>query len=171
MKANLYSQSSYNNLDFAFKTSSGDKINLSMYDNKSVQMSSVKTQNSSTQAMTLTHEYGYQFEYSGNGLDANDIKEINEALKKIKPQIDEFMKSVDEGNIFSNNEISNFANELKKNLPQAKDLNHANAIADNALKMFDEMLEQHKAGQKLLEKTKKLFDDLMDSTNKFSFYV
>lgn len=171
MKANLYSQSQFNNLDFSFKTSSGDKINLAMYNNKSVEYSEVSTRNATMQTLTLSHEYGYNFEYQGNGLDANDIKEINEAMKLIQPKIDEFLKGIEDGANPSNQQISNLANTLKQSMPSAKDLNHANAIADKTLKMFDELLEQHKAGIKMLEKAQKLFDELINNTNKFSFYV
>ncbi|MGH1601441.1 ATP/GTP-binding protein [Campylobacter majalis] len=160
-----------NSLDFSFKTSTGDKINLSMYDNKSVSYNSAKTQNSSVSVMTLTHEYGYNFSYEGNGLDANDIAEINEALKTIQPQIDEFMKNINEGFGYSNQEIVNLANSMKKELPSPKDLNHANAIADKTLKLFDELLKQHKANQELLNKSNKLFENLLNQTHKFSFYV
>lgn len=171
MQTNLYSQSNYNTLDFSFKTSSGDKINLSMYDSKNFQYENLKTKHSNLQSLTLTHEYGYSFSYTGNGLDSNDIAEINKALKEIQPKIDEFMKNTNSGINFSNQEISNIANSLKSKLPEPKDLNHLNMISDKVLKMFDELLEQNKATKELLTKTNKLFNDLFNQTNKFSLYV
>ncbi|CAD7288857.1 ATP/GTP-binding protein [Campylobacter suis] len=171
MRADFNSQAKLSSLDFSFKTSSGDKINLGLYNNKSVEYASARTANSSIQSLTLTHEYGYNFEYVGNGIDANDLKEINEALEKIQPKIDEFLKQIEDDKIFSNSEITNLASSLKSELPQAKDLNHANLIADKTLKMFDSLLEQHKLTQKMLEKVNKLFENVIDNTQKFSFYV
>ncbi|MGG7048579.1 MULTISPECIES: ATP/GTP-binding protein [unclassified Campylobacter] len=171
MRADFNSQTKLSSLDFSFKTSSGDKINLGLYNNKSVEYASARTANSSIQSLTLTHEYGYNFEYVGNGIDANDLKEINEALEKIQPKIDEFLKQIEDDKIFSNSEITNLASSLKSELPQAKDLNHANLIADKTLKMFDSLLEQHKLSQKMLEKVNKLFENVIDNTQKFSFYV
>lgn len=171
MQTNLYSNQNFSNLDFSFKTSSGDKINLSMYNNTSIEYASAKTQNSSIQTLTLTQEYGYNFSYEGNGLDKNDIDEINKALKEIQPKIDDFMKNINEGKNYTNPEISNLANSLKSALPEPKDLNHANAINDGVLKMFDKLLEQNKAGRELLLKTNKLFENFLNQTNKFSLYV
>lgn len=171
MRADLYSQSSFNSLDFSFKTSSGDKINLSMYNNKNIEYQSAKTQNASAKSLTLTHEYGYNFEYVGNGIDEQDMKEINEALKKIKPKIDDFMNQINEDKIFSNSAIANFANELKTMLPKPKDLNHTNMIFNKTLNLFDSLLEEHKAQRNLLERINKLFENLIDTTNKFSLYV
>lgn len=173
MQTNLYSQSSLNSFNFSLKTSSGDEINLKAYDNKTLSYASSQNQNSSSQSLTLTHEYGYSFAYTGNGLDARDLAELDEALKQIQPQIDEFMKNVAAGNQIagSNQTISNLANRIKSQLPEARDLNHNNLIADKTLKLFDSLLEQNKAAKNVLEASKKLFDEIQNKTNKFSFYV
>ena len=56
-------------MSFSMKTSSGDEISFSMYDNKSLEFSSQKNGTSSQRRLTLTHEYGYEFAYKGNGID------------------------------------------------------------------------------------------------------
>ncbi|AQW81323.1 hypothetical protein CPIN17260_1031 [Campylobacter pinnipediorum subsp. pinnipediorum] len=171
MQTKLYSQSNFNSFDFSFKTSSGDKINLAMYDNKNIEYKNATDGNTSFTSLSLKHEYGYEFSYVGDGLDANDMAEIKKALEEISPKIDEFMKNVNEGMNFSNQEIANLANSMKQKLPEARDLNHSNLIADSTLKAFDDLLAKNKASRDLLIKTQKLFENLLDKTNKFSFYV
>ncbi|MBR8463517.1 ATP/GTP-binding protein [Campylobacter sp. faydin G-24] len=171
--SNLYSQASYNNMDFKFKTSSGDEIDFSMYDNKSLEYVSEKNSRGSSQSLTLTHEYGYSFSYKGDGLDTKDLAELDEALKLISPQIDKFMKNVknDDKIAGSDESITNLANNIKQILPQPKNDNHKNLIADNTIKIFDELLEQNRADKNLLNNTKKLFDRLFDTTNKLFVYA
>ena len=173
MQTNFYSQGSYNNMSFSMKTSSGDEISFSMYDNKSLEFSSQKNGTSSQKSLTLTHEYGYEFLYKGNGIDEQDMKEIEEAMKQIRPQVDEFMKNVKEGDKIagSSQSISDLSNKIKQMLPDAKDLNHKNFINDNMLKMFDELLAQNNANKNLLSATKRLFDILLDESNKVSYYA
>jgi len=171
MKLQNYQSASLNSFDFNFKTSSGDEINLKMYDNKTVDYASAKTAGASASALTLTHEYGYSFSYKGDGLDARDKEELAAALEKIAPSIDKFMKNVKEGEdpIFSR--VTNLANSLRKELPEVKDANHKNFIADGTLKLFDRLMEQNKADAKLLQNSKKLFDELISQLDSFKFYV
>ena len=131
MKLQNYQSASLNSFDFSFKTSSGDEINLKMYDNKTVDYASAKIAGASASALTLTHEYGYSFSYKGDGL----------------------------------------ANSLRKELPEVKDANHKNFIADGTLKLFDRLMEQNKADAKLLQNSKKLFDELISQLDSFKFYV
>ena len=160
-------------MSFSMKTSSGDEISFSMYDNKNLEFSSQKNGTSSQRSLTLTHEYGYEFAYKGNGIDEQDMKEIEEAMKQIRPQVDEFMKNVKEGDKIagSSQSISELSNKIKQMLPDAKDLDHKNFINDNMLKMFDELLAKNDANKNLLNATKRLFDTLLDESKKVSCYA
>ena len=160
-------------MSVSMKSSSGDEISFSMYENKSLEFSSQKNGTSSQKSLTLTHEYGYEFLYKGNGIDEQDMKEIEEAMKQIRPQVDEFMKNVKEGDKIagSSQSISELSNKIKQLLPEPKDLNHKNFINDNMLKMFDELLAQNNANKNLLNATKRLFDTLLDESNKLSYYA
>lgn len=166
-----YQSASLNNLDFSFKTSSGDEIKFNMYDNKTIDYASSKNGNTSVSALTLTHEYGYNFSYKGDGLDENDKAELAKALEEIAPSIEKFMKNVKDGQDPTFAQVTNLANSLKKKLPEIKDENHKNFISDNTLKLFDKLMEQQKADQKLLQNSKKLFDSLMEQMDSFKFYV
>ena len=160
-------------MSFSMKTSSGDEISFSMYDNKSLEFSSQKNGSSSQRSLTLTHEYGYEFAYKGNGIDEQDMKEIEEAMKQIRPQVDEFMKNVKEGDKIagSSQSISDLSNKIKQMLPDAKDLDHKNFINDNMLKMFDELLAKNDANKNLLSTAKRLFDTLLDASKEVSYYA
>lgn len=161
----MLSINSYNfdssKFDFKFTTSSGDKIELSMYDSVEIDKNFTKSPNSKTYEMTLKHEYGYHFHYEGNGLDKNDIKEIKEAMEKIKPLMEKFLKTKD----MHEKEMVNFAHKLKSLLPKPKNENHSLAIKNHTVNTFDEILKSIEASMKELKKTKELFDRLFD--NKF----
>lgn len=58
------------------QTSSGDTINLKMYDEKATDFSHEQDANSSKTTLSLSHAYGYSFKYEGNGIDENDQKEM-----------------------------------------------------------------------------------------------
>lgn len=171
MQTNKMSNLSMNNFDFNFKTSSGDNISLSMYDNKSMNLKSSKSSSLEVTELTLTHEYGYNFKYEGNGLDQNDIKEINEAMKDIKPMMEKFLQNVKDGEKFGNTNYTNLANEIKNMLPEIKNENHKNMISDNVLKLFDDLLKQNKADENMLKNANKLFENLLQRFDSFSLYV
>lgn len=164
-------QSSYNSLDFSFKTSSGDTISLNMYDNK--ELSYDKTQNShgSSTTYTLTHAYGYEFSYKGNGIDENDQKEIDEALKKLEPKIDTYLENVSKSGIPTPRDILNSTLDMRQDLPQVKDENHKNAISDSILKMLDEKTPKYFPNPDILEGAKALFDKLLEQLDNFTLYA
>ncbi len=155
----------YSSFDFKFKTSSGDEISLKMFDNVEKDIEYKKSKGYISEEFTLKHSYGYEFHYKGNGLDKEDLKEIKEAIKKIKPLFEKFLKSKETHEKM----ISNVANDLKSLLPKPKDENHENAIKAHTVNAFDEILKSVKASLKELEKTKKLFDKLFD--NKFEVFA
>jgi hypothetical protein len=66
--------------------------------------------------------------------------------------------------------MTNIAHSIKSILPKPKDLNHENAIKQNTVNAFDEILKQIKATLKETEKAKKLFDKIFDN-NKFDLFV
>ncbi|MGP1485988.1 MAG: ATP/GTP-binding protein [Campylobacter sp.] len=166
-----YQSASLNNFEFNFKTSSGDEIKLNMYDNKTLDYSSSKNSKGSSSALTLTHEYGYNFSYKGNGLDENDKAELAKALEEITPSIEKFMKNIKDGEEPAFAQITNLANSMKKKLPEVKNENHKNFISDGALKLFDKIMEQQKADQKILQNSKKLFDSLIEQLDSFKIYA
>ncbi|MDD7599881.1 MAG: ATP/GTP-binding protein [Campylobacter sp.] len=138
-----YANSSLNSFDFRFKTSSGDEINLSMYNNKSLEYKKQSDKNTQTSELTLSHKYGYKFEFKSNGLSQQDKLEIAKALEDITPKIDEFI----------NNK------------------NQKNAIGSSVLDLFNNLLKQNKADEKTLQSSKNLFDEILKQLQSFSIYA
>ncbi|NCB55499.1 MAG: diacylglycerol kinase, partial [Epsilonproteobacteria bacterium] len=85
---------SYNSLGFSLQTSSGDVIDLNMYDERSASISHEQSGGMQNTMLSLSHAYGYNFHYEGDGIDENDQKEIDAAMKLIQPQIDEYLSNV-----------------------------------------------------------------------------
>lgn len=171
MISNSYTSSSLNNFDFKFKTSSGDEINLSMYDNKSLEYKKQSDKNTQTSELTLSRHFGYKFEFKSNGLSQQDKSEIAKALEDIAPKIDEFIKQTNKNAPFSNDAITNLANSIKKDLPQIKNENQKNAISSSVLDLFDNLLKQNKANEKTLQSSKNLFDEILKQLQSFSIYA
>ena len=138
-----YANSSLNSFDFKFKTSSDDEINLSMYNNKSLEYKKQNGKNTQTSELTLSHKYGYKFEFKNNGLSQQDKLEIAKALEDITPKIDELIN-----------------NEKQKN-----------TIGSSVLDLFNNLLKQNKADEKTLQSSKNLFDEILKQLQSFSIYA
>ncbi len=165
------SKLAYNDFSFKFKTSSGDNISLSMYDKKQVEAEVFKGKNSSMQSYTLTHSFGYRFEYSGNGLDANDKKEIEKALEAIQPKIDKFMENVKNTGIPTPRSILQLSQEVKNDLPEAKTKATQDFTHDSLLKLFDSTLKKYFPDEDVLNSAKKLFDTINEQIKSFALYA
>ena len=170
INANNYS---YNNFDFSMQTSSGDNIELKLYDEKSSEISYKKNGNKTEMMLSLTHSYGYSFHYEGNGIDANDQKEIDKAIKSIKPMLERYMENVKNSEEdFSMAEITNSAFDINQYLPKVDDLNTKNYLSDQTLKTIDKILEKAEhQNQKMLEHAQKLFDSLLKQMDRFELYM
>ncbi len=155
------------NFNFSFTTSDGDKIDLKMFDSVEANSSYKKTRGFESEEFTLKHAYGYEFHYEGNGLSKEDKKEIAEAFKKIKPLFEKFMKQKK-----ANEKImANTAQMLKSFLPEPKNENHANAIKQEGVKTFDDVLKQIKVSIDEVKKAKEFFDRLFDNSKKLEIFA
>ncbi len=166
-----FSKSAYSDLNFSFKTSSGDSINLAMYDEKELSTKSYKNKNVSVQEFSLRHSFGYKFSYKGNGIDENDKKEIALAMQKLQPKIDKFMENVKSSGIPSPKEILNKAFEIKQELPKVKDENHKKALQESILNLFDKRMQKHFPNEQVLKGVKELFEALNKQLNSFLLYA
>jgi len=170
VQANGYN---YNDFGFSMQTSSGDTINLKLYDEKSSEVSYKKDDNSTKMVLSLTHSYGYKFSYEGNGIDAQDKKEIAKAMETIQPMLEKYMKNVKESkDDFAMSEITNKAFDINQHLPKVKDLNTKNYLNDRTLKNIDKILEKtDNQNDKMLKHAKKLFDSLLKQSDRFELYI
>lgn len=158
------SASLYNRKDLALqiKTSSGDTIDLSMYQEASAGYSESSDGSSYSRTAELSLSQGYKMHYEGNGISEQDQKEIDEALKKLKPEIEKFMgKSSDDedsknsskqedvlasmaANMFPSTDVTDVKNEQKSQLSQ----------------LFDDIMKKFKPSEQLVSDSKRLLDKI-----------
>ncbi|WP_263832765.1 hypothetical protein [Sulfurospirillum oryzae] len=164
---------SSNTFGFSLQTSSGDVIDLSMYDERSTELSQASDGKTQTTTMTLTHAYGYNFHYKGDGIDANDQKEIDAAMKVIQPMMDEYLKNVQESDSPTTQaKTTNTAYDINSKLPTIKDLNTQNYTNNSILKSLDKILEKaQKQNEKMLQEAQKLFDSILKQQKGFDLYM
>lgn len=163
---------SYNNFDFSMTTSSGDKISLNLYDNKSTSSSISQDENSKTMQMSLRHEQGYSFSYEGNGIDANDQKEIDAAMKEIKPMLNKYLSNVESSKkLFGGQSLREIASDIGIHLPSPKNENTANYTKDKLLDTVDDSLKNTPPSKLALDSMKALFDRLLKGLEENSLYV
>ena len=161
-----------NSFGFTLQTSSGDTIELSMYDNKSVSFSERSGEGTRTTTMSLRHEFGYSFRYEGNGIDARDKKEIEEAMKLVKPMFQKFLESVKKSDEMPGfKELTNIAQVLKGELPEPKTPDASNLLKSRTVDTMDSVLALFERNDKLIESAKALFDKMFDETRKLDFSV
>ena len=163
----------YNDFNFSMQTSSGDKIDLKMYDEKSSEVTFKKNGNTSSMMLSLTHSYGYSFHYEGNGIDAQDKKEIDSAMRAIKPMLEQYMENIKESEEnFSMSEITNRAFDINQYLPKIENLNTKNYLRDQTLKTIDKLLEKAEhQNEKMLKHAQKLFESLLKQMDRFELYI
>ncbi|MBE0491048.1 MAG: hypothetical protein IBX44_02230 [Sulfurospirillum sp.] len=161
---------SYNDFNFSMQTSSGDKIDLKLYDEKNSALSYEKDKNTTIAMLSLSHSYGYSFSYEGNGIDTNDALEIAQAMEMIKPILEEYFDNIKEPK--SNAEVINKAFDINTYLPKSQDLTTKNYLNDQTLKNIDKILEKtQNQNEKILKEAQKLFDALIKQSERFELYM
>ena len=161
-----------NSFGFTIQTSSGDTVALSMYDNKSVSFETQEGEGVRTTSMSLRHEYGYTFRYEGDGIDARDQKEIEEAMKLIRPMFHNFLENVKKSDeIPGFKELTNIAQLLRGELPQTDSPDALNMLKDKTVDMMDGVLALFERNDKLIESAKALFDRLFDESRGFDYFA
>ena len=165
----LVDVSSFNtsSFHFSFTTSSGDKIDLDMFDSVDIENSYKKTKNGDLEQISLRHQFGYEFHYKGNGLSEQDKKEIKEAFKKIKPLFEKFLNQKKQNDKI----MTNAAHYIKSMLPDVKNENQLNFMKNEGVKSFDDVLKEMKAGFDELKKAKELFDKIFDGSKKLEIFA
>ncbi|HIC43727.1 MAG TPA: hypothetical protein EYO73_05420 [Sulfurimonas sp.] len=159
-----YSQHS---LSIDIRTSSGDLIEFDFNNEKSLNYNS----NEDGKSFSFSSLENFSYSYEGNGIDAQDRKEIDAFLKIAQPSIDSFIGGLNDGsslkepinkitsditNIFSpikDKEDNNLLNLLKEGLTNGLDKALAKEI--NPIKQTQEVLSN---AQRFLEQIMKHLD-------------
>lgn len=153
------------------QTSSGDTIDLKMYDEKSAEIMHAQDETTSTTTLSLSHAYGYNFSYKGNGIDEADKKEIAQAMKMIQPMLNQYFNNIKDSSA-QNADTINTAFDINSLLPQTSNHNTRNFINDGLLKAIDQTLDtpQNQTNE-ILKHAKKLFDALLKQADHFERYI
>lgn len=142
-------------LDFNIKTKSGDTISLSAYNKRSSSASLEQNDQETTLTLQKDISMGYAFHYEGNGIDENDKKEIDEALKKMQPSINEFVKTLSDNSKQEKNTPSSLIVSMSEFLssmaPKPKDVNTQNYEKNGVFDGFNKALKDLKPIQKALD--------------------
>ncbi len=151
-----YAKDSYS---FNFKTSSGDSISFSAYNEKNLSTSSETKDGVNIKTTELSLSAGYEFHYKGDGLDENDLKEIKQAMKNISPQMQDFMKSSGSQDIL-NSDLEGVAQGVKNSLPKLTNSGSIGYMKDSLVKKLDDIFKMFDRNQKSLDNTTKLLDKI-----------
>jgi len=164
--------STANSFSFDLRTSSGDEISLSFYDDKKLEFDAKEGRGVRKYQMSLRHEVGYSFSYKGDGISQEDQKEIEEALKRIRPMYQKFLENIKKSDEFPGfQEITNITQKMKNELPMPKDSNHLEYMKDKTLDKIDEVLGIFERNDILMKATREAFDKLFSSINRFDYYA
>lgn len=145
---NAYSQHS---LSIDIKTSSGDLISLDFNNEKSLQYSS----NEKGRSFSFSSMESFSFSYKGDGIDAQDRKEIEAFLKIAQPNIDNFVSGLNEGSSLSEpiNKLTQKISSLFQPIKEKNDENLLNFTKSGLVNALDKALSKE---IKPLEQTDKI---------------
>jgi len=172
-----YAMDSYraHDLNIAMKTSSGDVITMDFANRQSASLSHEENANGSKTSMSFSSMQSFKFSVDGNGIDAQDQKEIEGFMKIAQPFIDSFLKELEDA--APKSPVSQLAHKIAGIFEPSKDRdeNAKNNVKTNIVEMFDNSMKKleipkkednvnpldkiFEEAQKLLEKTLKEFDN------------
>jgi len=151
-------------LNIQMKTSSGDVIKMDFANHQSASVSYEQDENGSSTSMSFASMQSFKFSVDGNGIDAQDQKEIDAFMKVAQPFIDSFLKELEDA--APKSPVSQLAHKIAGIFEpnQERDENAKNNVKTNIVKMFDDSmkkLEMPKKSQQLdaTELMDKIFED------------
>ncbi len=169
MFSDTFSQYQSSTLNFSMQTSSGDKINLNTYNNKDFSLSQKQEDAQTSTSLSLREHYGYSFSYKGDGISEQDKKEIDQALKNLKPTLSFLNPNENFQNTDTN--ITNKAMDINALLPKSEDSNMTNYLKDSLVTMMDEMQKAFKANDETLALARDVFDQLDKQMKGLNLYA
>jgi len=160
-----YSQHS---LSIDIQTSSGDRIELDFNNEKSLDYSA----NEEGKSFAFSSLESFSYSYEGNGIDAQDRKEIDAFLKIAQPNIDRFMQGLNEGS-----SLHEPINKLTKNITsifgpikEKEDNNLLNFVKEGLTKGVDKALAKEidpfKQSEEILSHAQRFLEQMMKHLDK-----
>ncbi|MEA1983048.1 MAG: hypothetical protein U9N39_05830, partial [Campylobacterota bacterium] len=136
-------------LNIAMRTSSGDVIKMDFANENASSFRKTKDENGSNTSMTFSSMQSFSFSMQGNGIDAQDQKEIDSFMKRAQPYIDSFLEELNQD--APGTPVTKLAHEIAGifNPNQERDEETTNTIKTNIVKMFDNALNSFEPLQKM----------------------
>jgi len=167
-----YSQHS---LSIDIKTSSGDIIELDFNNEKSLDYSA----NEKGKSFSFSSLESFSYSYQGDGIDAQDKKEIDAFLKMAQPNIDNFMAGLKEGSSLNEpvNKLTKNITSLFTPIKDKGDDNLLNFVKHGLTNAVDKALSKEvdpfQQTQEILSHAQRFLEQMMKHLDKTeeSFYV
>ncbi len=132
-----YSQHS---LSIDIKTSSGDVLEFDFNNEKSLQYSS----DEKGKSFSFSSVESFSFSYKGNGIDAQDKKEIEAFLKLAQPNIDNFVSGLNEGSSLTKpiNQLASNVTDIFRPIKEKADENLINFTKNGLVNALDKAIQK-----------------------------
>jgi len=162
---NAYSQHS---LSIDIKTSSGDLIELDFNNEKSLDYSS----NEEGKSFSFSSLESFSYHYEGDGIDAQDKKEIDAFLKIAQPNIDRFMAGLNEGSSLHEpiNKLTNDITNIFTPIKEKADNNLLNLVKEGLTHGVDKALAKEinpfEQTQEVLSHAQRFLEQMMKHLDK-----
>ncbi len=162
---NAYSQ---HTLSIDIRTSSGDLIELDFNNEKSLQYA----KGNERESFAFSSTESFSFHYEGNGIDAQDRKEIEAFLKIAQPNIDNFVAGLNEGSSLTQpiNKLAQDITSLFTPFKDPADHNQLNFIKHGLTKGVDKALSEYihpeEQTQKVLSHAQRFLEQMIKQLDK-----
>lgn len=166
---------SQHTLSIDIKTSSGDIIELDFNNEKSLDYRS----NDKEKSFAFSSTESFSFHYEGNGIDAQDKKEIDAFLKLAQPNIDNFVAGLNEGSSLMEpiNKLTQNITSIFQPIKDKADENLLNFTKHGLVDAVDKALKQEfkpiEQTEKIISHAQRFLEQMLKQLDKAEegFYV
>jgi len=153
-------------LNIEMRTSSGDVINMDYLNESELSMQNTQTANGSSSSLSFSSLQSFSFSMKGNGLDAQDKKEIAAFMEIAQPYIDNFMSEL--SNEEQHTPFNKVAKQVDSIFAPLKGQNEAvsQASKNGIVNMFDKAADQINDLDKIFNQAKKLLERILEDFDK-----
>lgn len=160
-----YSQHS---LSIDIKTSSGDVLEFDFNNEKSLQYSA----NEKEKSFSFSSVESFSFSYKGDGIDAQDKKEIEAFLKLAQPNIDNFVAGLNEGSSLTKpiNQLASNITDIFKPIKEKADDNLMNFTKNGLVNALDKAMNKEinpaEQSEKIISHAQRFLEQMLKQLDK-----
>ena len=160
-----YSQHS---LSIDIKTSSGDILEFDFNNEKSLQYSA----NDKEKSFSFSSVESFSFSYKGDGIDAQDKKEIEAFLKMAQPNIDNFVAGLNEGSSLTKpiNQLASNVTDIFRPIKEKADENLMNFTKNGLVNALDKAMQNEikplEQSEKIISHAQRFLEQMLKQLDK-----